>query len=216
MSQNLYKEKNQNIPAYIVQDSTLPAPNVEDWEDVSSNVADWETAQGKSGLTKLSLRCIFYEQFVMPGVWATMGSAEKKTLLRAAIWPFDVPLTELNALYTESERDVYCDLMFNEGLRYASYIDISGSHDVSINRPKNIIYVRLSGDSTINWKMWQPFEETILLIATQGHNVTFSPDFKQDVTLTLSTGANEYDAITINSLCSGLHVTSFVKNGSSL
>lgn len=212
MSKELWKQDAVAIPSYIVQHEGDPP--ISGYTNVSSSIPEWEAAKTIGNVSVLNLRLEYYEHFVPD--WGTLSTDDKKTLVRSVIWPYDLPKTDLNALYTDEEIHEFNDDVFGHEQCYFNYVDISGEHEIGLHCQTGTVYVRLTDDAQLHFEHLQPNNTVNLVVATQGHALTIHPDFQQSVTVTFSTGANEWDFLTLYYVINGLYVQSFTKHGASL
>ena len=103
----LYIEDNEAIPAVQVLPDADPTPNGFT-EKVS--IADWDK-YGVQGAGVKGLRDAYVNNFLAG--WGAMSDAEKKALIRAHVWDAGATAEELDALYTEDQRDEFEDIVMN-------------------------------------------------------------------------------------------------------
>lgn len=82
------------------------------WEETAStnyveveNASDVETYYGQAGASYVQFRNHLIENHI--SLWATLPDDDKATLVRNYVWPEGTTTEELDAIYTETERETY-------------------------------------------------------------------------------------------------------------
>ncbi len=115
----LYVEDNEAIPAIQVLADSDPAP--EGFTE-KVTIADWDT-NGLKDISKKELRDVYINQFLSG--WGTMSDTEKKSLIRVFVWDSSATDTELDELYTPSEREELEEDVIRAHRKYGCAITMS-------------------------------------------------------------------------------------------